>query len=622
MKNKILLLALAFICSIGISFGQIYTTSGNNGQTITTCKGNFQQSGSTAFGCSNYGTNLNQTVTFCSGNGGPIRVSFIDWDLENTFDHLFVYDGPTTASPQIADITGSDDIFTPHGPRAYTSSGTCLTFRFTSDGSVTGCGWDAIIGCPPTTCGSNTPANDFCGSAPQICDINGYCGNTSGWFTQDNGSIGITGSSLFCGSIENNSWLSFIASSTTATLTINSANCVNAGSGIQAQVFSTTNCTSFTSRSNCVNQNAGSGSSVLTATGLTIGQKYYVMVDGFAGNICDYTVSANTGVQVIRLTSNPVNARICPGQTATIKVNGAPAGTTFSWTPTGTIIGSTTDSVVTVQPGSTTTYNCLITLPNGCGIQNETYTITVNPTPTTPITRNICQGQSTVFNGQTLTVAGTYRDTFVTSLGCDSFVVLTLNVNPAKTTNLPDRIFCQGQSTTFNGQTITTSGTYRDTIVTSLGCDSFLILNVIVNPVKTTPISQAICNGTSIVFNGQTISTAGTYRDTLTTSLGCDSFIVLTVTIKPTPTTNIAQAICNGTSIVFNGQTITTAGTYRDTLVTSLGCDSFIVLTVTLNPTPTTNIAQAICNGTSIVFNGNTITTAGTFRDTLRTSLG
>ena len=187
-------------------------------------------------------------------------------------------------------------------------------------------------------------------------------------------------------------------------------------------------------------------------------------------------------MQVIRLTSNPVNARICPGQTATIKVNGAPAGTTFSWTPTGTIIGSTTDSVVTVQPGSTTTYNCLITLPNGCGIQNETYTITVNPTPTTPITRNICQGQSTVFNGQTLTVAGTYRDTFVTSLGCDSFVVLTLNVNPAKTTNLPDRIFCQGQSTTFNGQTITTSGTYRDTIVTSLGCDSFLILNVIVNP--------------------------------------------------------------------------------------------------------------------------------------------
>ncbi|MBK8352521.1 MAG: hypothetical protein IPL21_12825 [Saprospirales bacterium] len=84
------------------------------------------------------------------------------------------------------------------------------------------------------------------------------------------------------------------------------------------------------------------------------------------------------------------------------------------------------------------------------------------------------------------------------------------------------------------------------------------------------------------MFNGQTITTAGTFRDTLTTSLGCDSFIVLTVTVNPTPTTNISQELCNGQTVVFNGQTITTAGPFRDTLTTSLGCDSFIVLTVTL----------------------------------------
>ncbi|MFN8284577.1 MAG: hypothetical protein U0U67_15250 [Chitinophagales bacterium] len=621
MKNKILLFALLTFCTICVSYGQTYTMSGNNGQTITTCKGNFVQAG-TLYSCSGYGNNLNQTITFCSGTPGrPIRVSFLAWDLENTFDHLYVYDGPSTSSPQIADITGTDDITT-YGARAYTSSGTCLTFSFVTDGSVAGCGFDAIIGCSPQSCGTNQPAGDFCGTSPQICDLNGYCGNTSGWFTPDNTGIGTVGSGTFCSNIQNNSWLSFVASATTATLTITSSNCATTTTGIQAQVFSSTNCTSFTSKSNCVNQTTGPGTNTLTATALTIGQKYYVMIDGFNGNACDYTVSANTGVRVITLTSTPANSRICPGQTATIKVNGAPSGTTFSWTPTGTIVGSTTDSIVTVRPTITTTYTVVITLPNGCGIQTENFTITVNPTPTTNITRNICQGQSTVFNGQTLTTAGTYRDTFTTSLGCDSFVVLTLNVNPVKTTNLPDRVLCQGQSTTFNGNTITTSGTYRDTLTTSLGCDSFLILNVIVNPVKTTNISQAICNGASIVFNGQTITTAGTYRDTLTTSLGCDSFIVLTVTVRPTPTTNISQAICNGASIVFNGQTITTAGTYRDTLTTSLGCDSFIVLTVTVRPTPTTNISQAICNGASIVFNGQTITNAGTYRDTLTTSLG
>jgi hypothetical protein len=75
----------------------------------------------------------------------------------------------------------------------------------------------------------------------------------------------------------------------------------------------------------------------------------------------------------------------------------------------------------------------------------------------------------------------------------------------------------------------------------------------------------------------------------------------------------------NNTSPTTN---ITTAGVYRDTLTTSLGCDSFIVLTVSINTTPTTNMVftQAICNGNSITFNGNTITTAGVYRDTLTTS--
>jgi hypothetical protein len=248
-------------------------------------------------------------------------------------------------------------------------------------------------------------------------------------------------------------------------------------------------------------------------------------------------------------------------------------------------------------------------------------TVTLKTSPTTNITQSICQGSSIVFNGNTISTAGTFRDTLTTSLGCDSFMVLTTTLKPTPTTNITQSI-CQGSSIVFNGNNISTAGTFRDTLTTSLGCDSFIVLTTTIKPTPTTNIAQSICNGSSIVFNGNTISSAGSYRDTLITSLGCDSFIVLTVTIKPTPTTNIAQAICNGSSIVFNGNTITTAGVFRDTLTTSLGCDSFIVLTTSLQSTPTTNIAQSICNGSSIVFNGNTISTAGTFRDTLSTSLG
>lgn len=313
MKYKVLLLSLLFFITCHEMRGQVYTMNTNNGATITTCKGLFRYSGTTQYACSNYGTNINQTITFCSGTPGrPIRVSFLNWDLEEGFDTLFVYNGPNTSSPLIGTITGTDDITT-FGARAYTSSGgsVCLTFRFKSDASVTGCGWDALIGCQPLACGTNTPAEDFCGSAPQICDLNGYCGNTSGWYTPDNVGIGTIGSGVFCSNIQNNSWLSFVASATTATLTITSSNCALPGTGIQAAILTSTNCSSFTRASSgaCISQSTGSGTSTLTATGLTIGQKYYVMIDGFDGNACDYTVSANTGVQVITLTSNPSNAQ-------------------------------------------------------------------------------------------------------------------------------------------------------------------------------------------------------------------------------------------------------------------------------------------------------------------------
>ncbi len=247
--------------------------------------------------------------------------------------------------------------------------------------------------------------------------------------------------------------------------------------------------------------------------------------------------------------------------------------------------------------------------------------VSIKSTPSTNLSQSICQGSSIIFNGNTITAAGIYRDTLSTTSGCDSFIVLNVTVNPVVTTNISQSI-CQGSSILFNGNTISTAGTYRDTLSTTLGCDSYIVLNVTVNPVVITNISQSICQGSSIIFNGNTISTAGTYRDTLSSSLGCDSFLVLNLSVKPTPTTNLSQSICQGNSIVFNGNTITSAGTYRDTLITTLGCDSFIVLTVIINPTPTTNLSQSICQGSSIIFNGNTITATGIYRDTLSTTLG
>ncbi len=110
---------------------------------MNTCSGNFYDTGGSGV---NYANNENVTTTFCSTSSNCIQVAFSLFDLETCCDQLYIYDGPTSASPQ---VTGSP--FSTN-PGTITSTSGCLTFRFTSDSSVVRGGWEAAISC--ATCPS------------------------------------------------------------------------------------------------------------------------------------------------------------------------------------------------------------------------------------------------------------------------------------------------------------------------------------------------------------------------------------------------------------------------------------------------------------------------------------
>jgi hypothetical protein len=93
--------------------------------------------------------------------------------------------------------------------------------------------------------------------------------------------------SVFGGSIESNSWYSFIAVTPTHTFNIVPTTACT----VQARVLNVTTsggcCTSFTSMSNFYSSTA---SGTLTATGLTVGNTYYLMVDGNSTSNCSYSI--------------------------------------------------------------------------------------------------------------------------------------------------------------------------------------------------------------------------------------------------------------------------------------------------------------------------------------------
>ena len=233
----------------------------------------------------------------------------------------------------------------------------------------------------------------------------------------------------------------------------------------------------------------------------------------------------------------------------------------------------------------------------------------------------ICEGTTYDFHGRDLTQAGTYSDTLQTINGCDSVIILTLAVNPVATTPLSATI-CSNETYDFHGRDLTQAGTYSDTLQTINGCDSVIVLTLSVNHVATTPLSATICSNETYDFHGRDMTQAGTYSDTLQTVNGCDSVIVLTLSVNPVYHDTINVSICEGSVYTENGFNESEVGTYTQNLQTINSCDSIVTLNLTLNPALTSIINAEICEGTTYSENGFEQSEAGTYTQTLQTSNG
>jgi len=263
--------------------------------TVNTCSGTFYDSGGAG---GNYSANEAYTKTFCSDNGENLQFDFTAFDVQSTWDRLRIYDGPNTSSTLIGTYTTTV-------PTTIISSGTCLTFKFSSDCCVDKLGWSATISCfDPGTCGTNPAANDACLSATVLNNLDGICG-TSGGYTLDAMSGDLQAN--FCTGvnwISNNSWLTFQASSNIVELYIMPSNCT--GNGIEVGIFETTDCINFT-EIECWDPFYNDAPGYLEITGLTIGNDYYIMIDPQTG-VCDYLINGLTGITILPITLSKLNS--------------------------------------------------------------------------------------------------------------------------------------------------------------------------------------------------------------------------------------------------------------------------------------------------------------------------
>jgi len=268
-------------------------------------------------------------------------------------------------------------------------------------------------------------------------------------------------------------------------------------------------------------------------------------------------------------------------------------------------------------------YTALLTGANGCD-STAILNLTVLPVQGSVLEATICANETYAFNGLVLNDAGTYTAVLTGANGCDSTVVLTLNVLPTQSSNLSATI-CSNQTYDFEGQEVSVQGIYTAVLQSVNGCDSIITLELSVLPTAQSSFAVSVCDGETYAFNGQVLTQSGIYQAIYGNAAtnGCDSIETLFLTIfEAIPPTNITGAICAGETYDFYGTSLTAAGTYSAALSSTLGCDSIIVLTLTVNPSPQTFGIETICAGESYLFNGQLLTVPGTYTAVFQTAAG
>ena len=227
-----------------------------------------------------------------------------------------------------------------------------------------------------------------------------------------------------------------------------------------------------------------------------------------------------------------------------------------------------------------------VQLPN-TSFPEKNYTNNTTSFQYKPVTKVI---DTAICNGDTLlghATTGSYSDLFTTTGGCDSVRVLNLTIKSVAVTRIVTNVtICQGES--YAGYT--TAGTYINVFKGVNSCDSIRTLNLTINPVARKTVNAQICKGFTYLAGGKQQTQSGTYIDSLKTSLGCDSIVTTVLQVNPLPAffLPIDSVVCIGKTLLINLSgynsvswttgvsdkvfDISSAGIYGATVTDSKGC--------------------------------------------------
>jgi gliding motility-associated-like protein len=254
---------------------------------------------------------------------------------------------------------------------------------------------------------------------------------------------------------------------------------------------------------------------------------------------------------------------------------------------------------VTVGPEvfdqSRTTGDVTLPMASSTGCDSLVHVSLLFPDNTGSFQQTLCRGDSVFIIDRYFSDRNTNAVITIangSSFGCDTLITVSIILLPNAQGNYKNEI-CRDDTLNLNGELFFSghqSGTILLTNLAANGCDSTVLVDITIIPDAIGDLDTSLCENQTLTLYNQIFSMAkpsGTIRIPDASSRMCDSFLNVRITFIPETFGNFNPTVCRNDTVTLGNQTFFSAnptGTVRLPGGSTAGCDSVITVALNFNP--------------------------------------
>ena len=239
-------------------------------------------------------------------------------------------------------------------------------------------------------------------------------------------------------------------------------------------------------------------------------------------------------------------------------------------------------------------------------LSHELWKFNVVPPIVTTINDTICPNTSLNWNNIIIQNTGTYCQSFMSSIGIDSIVYLNLVIDTIINT-VDYRIECDSLTWIDGNTYYSSTNTPTFVLQNAAGCDSIITLDLIITNSNSGTDVQTACDSLTWIDGITYYSSTNIPIFTLQNAAGCDSVVTLNLTITHSTTGTDILSNCDSLTWIDGITYYSSTNTPTFTLQNAIGCDSTLTLHLTITNSTSGTDVQTACDSYDWI-DGNTYT--------------